>query len=309
MTQNGHNRVARAVLQTLHYADIFGFPLTRDELERFLIGVRASDAEIWATCMDLHRREAAIAWVDRFLTLRGRQSIVAERLRLRRQAERQAPRARRYGQLLGFLPFVRMVALTGALAMQNARDGDIDFLIVCAPGRLWTVRGLAVLLVRLARLCGDQVCPNFLLAENRLTIAEENLYNAHEIVQMIPLYGFEVYGEFRRANLWVKGFLPNADGIARQAAVEEFPPVLLWLKRVAERLLSGRMGQALERWEMSRKVRKLAAQASSAADGVEFSSEACRGFLNGHASRIMAEFERRTRDLEQEPVQKERVAA
>ncbi|MGB8646575.1 MAG: hypothetical protein WCF84_15150 [Anaerolineae bacterium] len=290
--------LAQAILKTLHYADIFDFPLTGAELERYLIGVRATSPEIKATLLELTQCQGRIAAVDRFFTLPSRQPIVAERLRLKQQAQGQAPRAHFYGRLLGYFPFVRMVAITGALAMENARDNDIDLLIVCAPGRLWMVRGAAIALVRLARLRGDHLCPNFLITENRLGVAEENLYNAHEIVQMIPLYGLNLYRRLRRANTWVDRFLPNVDRTDKAYVPESFDAFGLWLKRMGERLLGGRAGEAIEQWEMSRKVRKLSAQIPPNADDVEFSSEACRGFISGHSRRILAEFTRRTQELE-----------
>jgi hypothetical protein len=193
-----------------------------------------------------------------------------------------------------------MVALTGGLAMENARDHDIDLLIVSAPGRLWTVRGMAVALVYLARLRGDRLCPNFLIVENRLAIRNEDLYNAHEIVQMIPLYGVDVYRTFRLANAWTERFLPNASQRETAAAVASSKPPGGLFKRAAELALSSRAGDALENREMSHKIKKLSAQTPANADDVEFSREACRGFFSGHARRVLDEFVRRTGAVEPE---------
>jgi len=47
---------------------------------------------------------------------------------------------------------------------------DLDYLIVTAPGRLWTARALTIGLVRLARRAGRRVCPNYLLSTRALAL-------------------------------------------------------------------------------------------------------------------------------------------
>jgi hypothetical protein len=288
------NPISHAILQTLTYAELFDYPLTPSEVCHYLIGVRATREEIERMLSDSAQLAQQIVRVDGFLTLPQREKLVDVRLRRQADAQQQWPRARTYARLIAHFPFVRMVALTGALAMANARDGDIDFLIVTRPGHLWLVRGLSVALVRLARLRGDQLCPNFLLSENALAIPEHNIYQAHEIVQMIPLYGFEVYRRMRQCNQWALQFLPNADAMRGADTSEELSAAVARFKRWCERLLSGALGKRIERWEMNRKVRKLSAQVTALAAESRFSADVCRGFLSGHGTRVMNAFQTRT---------------
>lgn len=281
--------IATAVLQTLTYADLFDYAMTPEEIFRFLIGARASRAEVEAALNDHTRLNGSVARVDGFLTLPQREMLVAARKRLRDAARRQFPRARLYARLLAGLPFVRMVAVTGGLAMENARDGDSDYLLVTTPGRVWLVRGMAVALVRIARLFGDHLCPNMLLSTNALALSDRNLYTAHEVVQMIPLYGLDLYRRIRTLNAWADAYLPNAAGCDDTGDEAPLNGIVVLLKRGLETLFGGAMGDRIERWEMRRKVAKLSGQIPANADDVTFTADACRGFFSGHQRRVLAE--------------------
>ena len=293
-TKPSHDSTAAAVLLTLTYADLFAYPLTPAEVFQYLIGLRTERADVERALAESPQLRGRIARVDGFITLPQRECLVEIRAARHAAAQRQMPRARFYARLIAHFPYVRMIALTGSLAMENAADHDIDLLIVTRPGRLWLVRGFAVALVRLARLRGDRLCPNFLLAETALAIPEQNLYQAHEIVQMIPLYGFGVYRRMRLANAWALAYLCNA-GEARIVSAEiRLDRVGAMLKRLCERLLEGKIGNRLERWEMSRKVAKLSAQVPAADGEARFSADVCRGFLDGHGRRVLSAFLERT---------------
>jgi hypothetical protein len=285
--------IARAILDTLRYADVFDYALSRAEAHRYLISVAATREQVECALEDPARLNGSVARIGDFLTLPGRESSIAARLHWRDQAEKLWPAARFYGRLIAHFPFVRMVAVSGGLAMDNARDEDIDSLIVTAPNRLWLVRGLAVALVRLARLRGVKLCPNFLLTENALVIPTQDLYNAHELAQMVPLYGIAVHCQMLQVNGWARKFLPNAfDGIG--ASENELGRAGRWIKGFFERVLGGGFGDRVERWEMNRKIRKLGAQTPRNVDTVQFSADVCRGFFSGHGKRILREYETRS---------------
>ena len=290
--------LAEAILKTLNYADLFDYALTREQVFQFLIGTRAERADIDRALDDPARLNGSVLRIDGLLALPRRQALAAARARWRAAAHQQMPRARFYARIIAHFPFVRMVALTGGLAMENARDNDIDFLIVTAPRRLWLVRGLAVALVRLARLHGDHICPNFLITTNALKIPDENLYTAHEVFQMIPLYGLETYQRLRQINAWANEYLPNADGVDALSNEKPLSRAGVLLKRAVERVLSSAIGDFIERWEMTRKIARLTAQIASNADTVAFSEEVCRGFFSGYGQRTLAKFDARVKQMQ-----------
>lgn len=273
-----------AILQTVAYADIFDFPLTAAEIHRYLVGFSAGRAEIDAA---LQSRFLASRLADRdgYFILAGRESLLARRPSRMRAAARLWPRARLYGRIMASLPYVRLVAVTGALALDNVEaDDDIDYLVVTAPGRLWLCRFLVVVLVKLAALDGRTICPNYFLTENALALAERNLFTAHELVQMVPLSGLPVYQRMRSLNDWTAEYLPNAEGPPPLAASRE--PGWETARRWTEAALSSPVGARLEAWEMRRKVAKFGRQPNVYQEA-SFSADWCKGHFDGHGLRIL----------------------
>jgi hypothetical protein len=247
----------RAILHTLLYSDLFDYPLTLAEAAHYLIGRPDTPGEV-RTCL------ARSSWLaDRviemngYLAMRGREDLIARRLDRATSSDRLWRRMQRFVRVLRTLPFVRMIAVTGALAMKNsAAHDDIDVLIVTAPDRVWLTRALAIALVYAGKLCGDTLCPNYVISERVLALDRHTLFVAHEFAQMVPVYGLAVYDRMCAVNPWIQRVLPNASQPFWSQPEEAAGPIGRGLKRVLEKLLSGRLGTALENWEMRRKIRK-----------------------------------------------------
>lgn len=282
----------RSILATLTYADLFDYALTRHEIHRYLIGEAVSAAAVAAALdndVELRRRIAQTE--DRF-HLNGRPHL-ANILRERAAASANLwPVAKRYGARIARLPFVRLVGVTGALAMNNARpDDDIDLFILAQPGRLWLCRLLVLGVVKLAARQGYVVCPNFLLSTDHLWLSERNLFTAHEVVQMVPIERNPWYGAFIEANGWVADFLPN--GFAGERGEGWRGSLRPLAARLVAGLLSARAFDPVERWEMRRKVRRLSRRFEHEGGNVAFSEDECRGHFAAHDARILAAYRQR----------------
>lgn len=299
--------VENAIVKTLAYVDIFDYPLTDREIHRYLPHVETpADAvkDVLANgCLVPHR----LSRREGYFTLPGREGIVATRRRREKIARRLWPIALRYGRILASLPFVRMVAVTGSLAVNNAEaDADIDYLVVTANDRLWVCRALSILVVRAAAQRKVSLCPNYFLSERALVFNERNLYTAHELAQMVPIAGLDVYREMRRLNQWVAEWLPNATTAppGPRGTVCSSRPANGHLAGLGEQLLQGRIGARLEQWEMQRKIEKFCKARAADHDGraeVAFSTDWCKGHFDGHARRVLAAYAERVRTLEESP--------
>jgi hypothetical protein len=190
-----------------------------------------------------------------------------------------------------------MVAITGSLAMNNAESGsDLDYLVVTSPDRLWLARAMVVLLVHLAALRGDRICPNYFLSENVLALPEQNIFTAHELVQMVPITGGETYTRMRQLNPWINQYLPNAgECFQSDMYLRAMLPLVesrSSFQSIGEDLLHSPFGSALEAWEMRRKLNKfepLSVEHPEACFGPDW----CKGHVDDHEGRTLQTFAER----------------
>ncbi len=274
-----------AILCTVAYADVFDYPLTLPEIHRYLIGLAAPPDQVSRALRSGPWLADRVRQVGEFWVVAGREHLAELRRARAGAAARLWPRAVGYGRVIAGLPFVRMVAVTGALALDNVEpDDDIDYLVVTVAGRLWVCRALVIGVVRWAARQGVHLCPNYFLSERALAIEDRNLFTAHELVQMVLLHGPDVYRRMRRLNLWTADFLPNASGPPRPAPVEmkafRLPGILL---EAAGRTPPGAW---LEDWEMGRKLKKFGPPGPE----LRFDADHCQGHFDGHGRRTLAAF-------------------
>lgn len=287
----------RAVQRTVAYGDLFDYPMTLDEIHRYLEATAATPEEVG--------RAAEIMIPDRLAragshyTLPGRTSLVEIRQRRARVAAGLWPQALRCARSLGRLPFVRMVAVTGALAMDNVDDGaDLDFLIVTEPARVWLCRTVIIQWVRLHRLRGVVICPNWILSEEAIRLERRDLFSARELAQMVPLVGPEAYRRMIEANDWIRELLPNAVGPPR--AHQPVPVGASPVTRLGEVVLRSAVGNPLERWVQRRKTREIR-RLSPGNPEVVLDHRQCKGHVDGHGRRITEAYRERLRSLSLDP--------
>jgi hypothetical protein len=220
------NEIEEAILRTILYADVFYFPMTAREIHHFLIADTPTSLQSIEEALTCSPRLARLVETDDIYFARaGRSDLIRLRIERERASHELWSRALFYGRWLARLPFVRMVALTGALAMRNAANArdDVDYVLVTAEHRVWLARAFAIVLVRLGRLRGITLCPNYVLAEGALEQERHDLFIAHEVAQMVPISGFDVYHTMRDCNRWVSAecrfHLPSPTGILDRRVV------------------------------------------------------------------------------------------
>ena len=286
-------KLSQAVLKTLTYSDIFDYPLTAPEVHKYLTGMKASFEEVLQALED-----GPIRRTGNYFTLPGREAIVSIRLDREARSHKFLPLAMRYGRILGGLPYIRMVALTGSLAVMNISEAaDFDYMLVAARGRVWTARAFALALNRLTRLHRYTICPNLIVSENALEWRLHDLYSARELCQMIPIIGLDIYNRLMRANRWVGTFLPNAFPESNSLLFEKTQELAPAFQSLLELPLRGKLGDRFESWEMYRKVSRFSKQAGLGEETI-FNAEVCQGNFHHHRSSTREMFEKKLTGLQ-----------
>lgn len=291
----------RAILRTVVYGDLFDFPMTPHEIHRYLIAEQPSSWEqVHGTLAESEYLAGRLSRMNGYVALTGREALFDVREDREVHTRKLWEAARTYGRWLARMPFVRMVTLTGALAVRNPSgyDDDLDYLIVAAEGRVWLARAFAILVVRLGRLFGVEVCPNYVVTETALRQNRRGLYVAHEVLQAVPLYGYHLHEQLLAENGWVFGFLPNARMDWPES--EEIQLGRFWAgaRKIAELVLGGRLGDMLEHWEFGRKQRQFAAALQDPVAAAEVEPSQLKGHFNDHGVRVMHRYAERLQQME-----------
>lgn len=201
----------KAILKTLVYADIFNYPLKINEIHKWLIGKKAT----------LRQVEKALKGYQKYYFLQRRKNLIIQRRRKERQSEIYLRKAKILCQILKIIPWIKLVGISGGLALNNAAKGDdIDLFIITAKNRLWICRILTLGLLSLLgqrrkrrekrRKIAGKLCVNILLEEDRLAQINRDIFVAHEVLQMRVLWQKDgIYTKYLSDNSWAFKFLPN----------------------------------------------------------------------------------------------------
>lgn len=207
--------LGRSEKVNIKYHDIFDYPLTKEELKKWKVGNKARHVKVKG---GIHNKNG-------FYFLDGRGEIIKKRLEKEKYSEQKLQIAKRAAKVLGKIPTVLFVGITGALAMNNAGvDSDIDLMIITKANKLWTTRPVAYLLLKLngfkIRSPGqkderDKLCINLWIDQTALEWdkGDRNIYTAHEIAQIKKVVDKQdVYNNFVFKNKWTFDYWPNAFG-------------------------------------------------------------------------------------------------
>ncbi|MFC1686977.1 hypothetical protein ACFL0L_00140 [Patescibacteria group bacterium] len=249
-------RLEKAILKTLAYFDMFDYPLTAQEIWKWLYGDQSCS---YSDILDVLKKvRDKIEFKSGYFFLEGRSNLVDIRQSRYRVAEKKFQKAITLAKVLRYLPFIRMVAGCNKLGYNNnAAESDIDLFFIVQKNRLWITRffitGIAQVLGlrRYGTKITDRVCLSFYVTTDRLSIRDlskkpTDPYLVYWIAHLYPLTGYEWYQKFIEANRWIKDFLPNIEFVIpspRRAVHEsEFSKII---KKVFEVILFGPAGSAL----------------------------------------------------------------
>ena len=277
-------RLDGAIVEALTYADLFDWPLTPTEVHRYL-PISAGLDEVEAALVSL-RLAGQITSDEGLFALAGRRDLADRRRRRAALSARMRPQAVRYARAVASLSSVRLVALTGSLAVGAADDeADVDLLVITDDGRVWLSRALTIAFARLAATRGVHLCPNYFIADSAVELAERDVFTAHELAQLVPIWGAAAYRDLLERNAWYREFLPNHPGYT--SPIRQPGPGLV--RRLLRPLLGLGLLDRVERWEMQRKVARLTGTMPEAVlrGEARFDATTCKGHAGEHRRHVL----------------------
>lgn len=240
----------KAILKTLAYYDIFNFPLKAWEIHKWLIGSSASLKQVEKKLKKL-KEKLMINNQGDYWFLSDKRSLIKDRKARELVSARHLTTAKIVAQIFKIIPWIKLVGVSGSLAMMGSRDkDDIDLFIITGKNRIWITRLLLIFLTSMVGLrrkrrekilsAAGKICINLILEEDNLTQHNKNIYVAHEILQMHVLWQRDdIYSKFLHDNEWTFRYLPNwKSGIKTQkynSKVKSFG-IVNWLEDLAKGL-------------------------------------------------------------------------
>lgn len=206
------NEVQQAVLSALSYFHVFLYPLTKEEIWKFL--PQSTSPESFDTALSELETAGIVYHINNFYSLDEHEWIVNRRIEGNKMSKKKLKKAMQISRFLGMFPFVEAVCISGSLSKDFAfKDSDLDYFIITAPNRLWTARNFLHLFRKITFLVGAQhsFCMNYFISLQNPEISPQNVYTAIELATLKVAYANKGTAELAQINReWITKYLPNA---------------------------------------------------------------------------------------------------
>ena len=124
----------KAILRTLIYADIFDYPLKAQEIQKWLIRRKAT---LWqaAKVLDKLKKNSKLEIKCGYYFLPKRAGLMGIRKRREEESKSYLRKAKFFSRLLKIIPWIKLVGISGGLALNNAaKADDIDIAVLQQKG-------------------------------------------------------------------------------------------------------------------------------------------------------------------------------
>lgn len=213
------------ILATVVYYDCLDYPLTAFEIWKYLIRSQETGDSNQEeknnlldiiNCLEGEKLRKFTEEYRGFYFLKGRQELVDKRLESNKISEEKLKIIKKVVWFLRLVPFMRMIAITGRVAMKNAdKKSDLDLLIALKHRHIFTGRLLVTLMVhilgrrRYGKKIKNRICLNYFITTESLEISTKDLFSSSEYFFARPIFGFKVFRKFQMKNSWIKNYHPN----------------------------------------------------------------------------------------------------
>ena len=212
----------KSIVRTIAFYDaVGGVALSKIELYKYLINP-AENISFGVFYETLERKwqslKPHISRYRGFYFLKKNKDGYVKRIATGKTSIKKQQIAKRMARIISFMPYVRMVAITGSLSQHSTnKNSDIDILIVVKSGHIWTTRMLVSAIThvlgkrRHGNRVKDRICLNHYISDDRLSLRPGDMFSAHINASLIPLWSSgKTYELFEKENTHlVKSYFPN----------------------------------------------------------------------------------------------------
>jgi hypothetical protein len=215
----------KCIIKTITYYNELDYPLTDFEIWKHLIDNenkynKDKMSYNFLVIIKILENKDLYKYIEEFegfYFLKGRSVLVEKRLKKNKIAVAKIKKLRNLVWILRLIPFIRMIGVTGTLAMKNTGSGsDWDLLIVLKSGRIWIGRTLITGFTHILgkRRHGEEIknriCLNYFLTDKSLEIRNKDLFSASEYSFIFPILDTGIiFRKFQLANRWIANYKPN----------------------------------------------------------------------------------------------------
>ncbi len=258
-----------SILATLVYYDIFDFPLTLLEVNKYLINPGRFSAEnVKSSVFNIKAAEIAIE-LDNIVRmgivghknglyfLAGRDNLYDLRIEREKIAAQKWDKFLKIAKWFQAVPYLRAILASGSLAINNTEhESDFDVLAVAESGRLYTCRIFLCLTAslfgarrtRYERSAPDKFCFNHYITDGSLNISHESLYNAQNYINLKPIFAEnDLVQRFYIENNWLEKYILNFDfNEVNKGHLLGREGALCIVAKILEFILNSKLGNWLE---------------------------------------------------------------
>lgn len=258
----------KSILSTIVYYNNLGQPLTGFEIYKYLIKPNPNNdlqallnqgytfLQVLACLQQNKELKNYIGSKNGFYFLTGKEHLIHQRIVKNRIAVRKWKKVKKIVKILQILPFIKMVAVSGSLAVNNTRKkSDIDLLVATKYRRIWLTRVFLTVFIHLLgtrrhkKKTANRFCLNHYITDHSLNIPFKSLYNAESYARLVLVYQPQeenIYDQFQQSNIWIRNYLFNFKKHKMNLHTIKDSGFLAAVRKSLELVFGGVLGNILE---------------------------------------------------------------
>ena len=202
----------KAIIKTLKYSSIFNYPLTVNEIFKYLITIKSYDlAQIKQELQRLSTQNTIYTYNSLYSYKKIDKRHFNNKTKSLKNFKLVKKQTQKDLSFLTKLFFIKFIGLTGSVAAKDLSGFyDIDLFFITQKNFVWITRLVVVIFLKLKRVYKNPYCPNIYISEVSLNWYLKNVYIANEIARLKIVYNKNnTFQKFLQKNIWITNYLAN----------------------------------------------------------------------------------------------------